>query len=273
MWHRLAELLFGWYEQIHCESLDSARLHADETGWRVQGKTHWLWCFTNAENTFYMIDRTRGSPALNRFFTKHFEGTLITDFWSPYDAVSSDDKQKCWPHLLRDMAKVDEQFADDPEWKSFSRRVVSVYRDAKKLHGSRDEMEVADYDIAVARLEGRVATVASQSWTHPDANRLSRRLEKYGTEMLTFLWYREMPSDNNAGERAIRPAVMMRKNSYCNQSDRGALTQSVLMSVLRTFRQRGHQPLDTILSALAEWAKTGTLPPMPPKSTPDSSAG
>jgi len=111
MWHRLADLLFGWYEQIHRESLDSARLHADETGWRVQGKTHWLWCFTNAENTFYMIDRTRGSPALNRFFTKHFEGTLITDFWSPYDAVSSDDKQKCWPHLLRDMARVDEQFA------------------------------------------------------------------------------------------------------------------------------------------------------------------
>jgi|GEM_PF-6002376 len=65
-------------------------------------------------------------------------------------------------------------------------------------------MEVADYDIAVARLEGRVANVASQSWTHPDAN----RLEKYGTELLTFLWYREMPSDNNAGQRAIRPAVM-----------------------------------------------------------------
>ena len=43
MWHRLADLLFAWYEQIQQESLQSATLHADETGWRVSGQTHWLW--------------------------------------------------------------------------------------------------------------------------------------------------------------------------------------------------------------------------------------
>jgi hypothetical protein len=32
MWHRLADLLFAWYEQIHEESPDSSKLHADETG-------------------------------------------------------------------------------------------------------------------------------------------------------------------------------------------------------------------------------------------------
>ena len=36
-------------------------LHADETGWRVDGKTHWLWCFTTTDLTYYMIDRSRGS--------------------------------------------------------------------------------------------------------------------------------------------------------------------------------------------------------------------
>jgi hypothetical protein len=56
---------------------------------------------------------------------------------------------------------------------------------------------------------------------------------------------------------------MIRKNSYCNHSDRGALTQSVLMSVLRTLRLRGHQPLDTILAAMAKHAETGIMPPMP----------
>ena len=85
MWHRLADLLFVWYEQIHQESLKSSKLHADETGWRVSGKTHWLWCFAGDESVFYMIDRSRGSPALQKFFTEAFEGTLITDFWSPYD--------------------------------------------------------------------------------------------------------------------------------------------------------------------------------------------
>ena len=87
MWHRLADILFAWYEQIHQDILDSGKLHADETSWRVAGKTHWLWCFANDENIYYLIDRSRGSPALAKFFTRAFEGTLITDFWSPYDAI------------------------------------------------------------------------------------------------------------------------------------------------------------------------------------------
>ncbi|MEM8910276.1 MAG: IS66 family transposase [Planctomycetota bacterium] len=265
MWHRLADLLFAWYEQIHQESLQSGKLHADETGWRVSGKTHWLWCFAGDESVFYMIDRSRGSPALQKFFTEAFEGTLITDFWSPYDAVVCADKQKCWPHLLRDAAAVSEKHGENREWRSFSRRLVGVYRDAKKLHPQKRSMDEPDYDLAVGRLEQRLGKLGSESWNHADANRLSKRIAKYGSELLTFLWYEDVPSDNNPGERAIRPAVMIRKNSYCNHSDQGALTQSVLMRVLRTFRIRGHQPLDTILQALESYAKTGLMSPMPQK--------
>lgn len=263
MWHRLADLLFSWYEQIHSEILGSAKLHADETGWRVSGQTHWLWCFANDDSAFYMIDRSRGSPALQRFFTEVFEGTLITDFWSPYDAVVCADKQKCWPHLLRDAAAVSENHSEDPKWKSFSRRLVGVYRDAKKLQSKRAQLAEHEYDMAVAKLEDRLAKLGSEPWGHAEATRLAKRLAKYGNELLTFLWHADVPSDNNAGERAIRPAVMIRKNSYCNHSDRGALTQSVLMTVFRTLRLRGHQPLATILNALAAYATIGKMPPMP----------
>ena len=75
---------------------------ADETGWRVNGTTHLLWCFTTTDLTYYMIDRSRGSPALKRFFKKEFAGVLVTDFWAAYNAVVSAKKQKCLPHLLRD---------------------------------------------------------------------------------------------------------------------------------------------------------------------------
>lgn len=80
MWYRLQAVLFAWYEQIRTESLQSATLHADETGWRVNGKTHWLWCFSNSDATYYMIDRSRGSPALAKFFIEEFSGTLVSDF-------------------------------------------------------------------------------------------------------------------------------------------------------------------------------------------------
>jgi len=83
MWYRLQAILFAWYLEIQAEALGSAVLHGDETGWRVNGKTHWLWCFTSTDPTYFMIDRSRGSPALARFFREEFAGTLVTDFWGP----------------------------------------------------------------------------------------------------------------------------------------------------------------------------------------------
>ncbi|MEM9365098.1 MAG: transposase [Planctomycetota bacterium] len=84
-----------------------------------------------------------------------------------------------------------------------------------------------------------------------------------------FLWYDDVPSSNNAGERALRPAVMIRKNSYANGSDRGALTRSVLMSVFRTLRLRGLDPISEILQALATHTQTGIMPPLPNVSAPE----
>ena len=79
IWHRLAAVLEPWYEQIKREALDAAVLHGDETGWRVNGKTHWLWCFASQDATFYLIDRSPGSPAIGEFFTEFFNGVLVTD--------------------------------------------------------------------------------------------------------------------------------------------------------------------------------------------------
>ena len=40
MWHRLAVVLLPWYEQIRRLCLDAGVLHADETGWRVEGQQY-----------------------------------------------------------------------------------------------------------------------------------------------------------------------------------------------------------------------------------------
>ena len=79
----------------------------------------------------------------------------------------------------------------------------------------------------------------------------------------------DVPFDNNHAEREIRPAVIMRKNSSGNRSERGVRTQEILMTVLRTLKQRNHQPLDTLLSALTTSLPINQLPPPPEYTTPD----
>jgi len=107
MWDRLQAILFAWYLEIQAQALEAAVLHADETGWRVGGKTYWLWCFTTTDLTYYLIDRCRASPVLKKFFRKEFAGTLVSDFWGAYNAVVCARRPKCLPHLWRELKKVD----------------------------------------------------------------------------------------------------------------------------------------------------------------------
>ncbi|MHC9543643.1 MAG: transposase [Vulcanimicrobiota bacterium] len=85
--------------------------------------------------------------------------------------------------------------------------------------------------------------------------------------LLTFLDYDGVVSDNNKAEREIRPAVIMRKNSGQNKSEKGAQIQAALMSIYRTLKIRGHNPIDVLHDSLVEYLKTGTLPPFPEKTT------
>ncbi len=94
--------------------------------------------------------------------------------------------------------------------------------------------------------------------------RLTGRLRRYRDALFTFLDYPDVPSDNNQAEREIRPAVIIRKNSLCNRSAAGANAQAIMMSVYRTLKLRGLDPLETIVSALRGYISAGTLPPLPP---------
>jgi transposase len=260
-WRRLSEILLAWYEQIAEESKNSAYLHADETGWRVNGQGCWLWCFTNERNCYYTIEYCRGSPVLQEFFTEAFDGVLITDFWAAYDSVDAADRQKCIPHLLRELEKVDLR-NDSAEWQAFAKKLRRLLRDGIRLR-KRPDFRPDRYQSRIDRLNRRIGEMARQEHADVDARRLTKRLRRYGEYIFTFLDYADVPADNNFGERQIRPAVILRKNSQSNRSDRGAATQAVLMSVYRTLRLRGLNPTKTIADALKTYLTTGKLPPLP----------
>lgn len=262
-WYRLQEILFPWYEQIQAEALDSAVLHADETGWRVNGKGHWLWCFTTTRLTYYLIDRKRGRPVLARFFRKAFAGILVTDFWGAYNAVVCSARQTCLAHLLRDLEHVEKYKRPGPQWAVFAKKLRRLLRDGMRLK-NRDRVPAAEDASRRDRLHGRLTALLETSWDDPQARRLVKRLRRHQNDLFTFLDHADVPYDNNHGERSIRPAVIIRKNSYCNRSQRGADVQAVLMSIYRTLKQRGHDPLTIIPQTLAEFLTTGKLPPLPP---------
>jgi len=265
-WQRLATIIEPWYVQLAEQARASAVLHADETGWRMNGRTWWLWCFANRTCCYYLIDPSRGSPALEKFFAEAFDGVLITDFWAAYNAFATE-RQCCLVHLLRELEKVDEHntFA---EWHAFAKRLRRLVRDGIRLR-KRPDFSPGRYASRIVRIDRRLRTLADAGYADADARRLAKRLRKHTDELFTFLDYPDVTFDNNLAERMIRPAVILRKISQSNRSEKGAAVQAVLMSVYRTLKLRGHDPLATITSALRTYLTDGHLPPLPIQSVAD----
>lgn len=280
LWRRIAGVLTPWYQQIGAGARGSATLNADETGWRVNGDTHWLWCFCNHASCYYMIDEGRGSDALRKFFTGAFKGVLIHDFWAPYASVLLEGEgahQCCLAHLLRELDHVDEHAlpgkAPDRarEWCAFVKMLRRLLRDGIRLR-KRKDFTPQKYTPRIVRIDRRLTALAQGTptgYADPDAARLAARLRRHRDELFTFLDRPETDWNNNHAERLIRPAVILRKNSQCNRSQQGAATQAVLMSVYRTLKLRGHDPRAVIEQALRAYNATGQLPPLPDTAVAD----
>ncbi len=185
---------------------------------------------------------------LQRFFGDAFDGILLHDFWSAYESLDVLDRQYCLVHLLRELEKIDQRNATS-EWQSFAKTLRRLIRDGIRLR-KRADFSPAKYQSRILRLGRRLDALIVTDVNDADARRLLKRLRRTGDHIFTFLDYPEIAFENNFAERQIRPAVILRKNSQSNRSDRGARTQAVLMSIYRTLHLRGHDPLQTISDAL-----------------------
>ena len=65
---------------------------------------------------------------------------------------------------------------------------------------------------------------------------LFKRVRNYRHDLFTFLDEDGVAPDNNHAEREIRPAGLMRKNSFHNMRLDGAYTQAILMTIYRTLQ-------------------------------------
>ncbi len=232
---RSAEKFSDSYKDLKTSLKEQSHLHADETGWRVDGDNSWLWSFSSDDVSVYTIEQSRSQKVVEDVLGKSFEGVLTTDFYGAYNAIECA-KQKCWAHLLRDLHELKKKCPKSLEIIYFSSRLKSFFERGKKLREA--QAEGRDIEFRLKRLQGDMERFAFRKFRHPRIKVLAKRLIKYRGELYTFIEKNLEPTNNNA-EREIRPAVLMRKTSYGNRSDRGAENQAILMTHLQTCRKRG----------------------------------
>ena len=245
-WKRLALTLEPWYDSIGGAIRNSAVLNADETGWRVNGKTHWLWCFASKILCFYVIDKSRGSPVVKMVFGEIFRGILICDFWGAYNKLAALGKQRCFYHLFTELANTDKR-NESAEWAAFRKKLARLPKDAVRLSERKDRIPTEEYESKKSRLHTRLGFLTETESEDKDVRRLIKRLNRHRNELFTFLDHEGVSPYNNHGEQQMRKPAINRKISQQNRTDAGAKTQAILMTLFKSADLQKLNPHETVL--------------------------
>ena len=239
---------------------ESALIHADETGWRINGKNVWAWCFSNPRIAVYLIKHSRGSQVLKDVLGDTLPGVLVTDFHAAYNCINAK-KQRCLVHLLRELRGLRDKLpAADVE--SHVAPLVELFQDAIDLGKRRTELAPDVYDTECAVIYDRFGDLATTTSENADVRRIHKRLHKYVEELFTFLEVPGIPADNNPAERDIRSVAATRADGGVNRTDWGAKAFANIKSVIRTCQKQGLGFLKYGLSVVRAIA-TGKDPPLP----------
>jgi transposase len=212
----------------------SPQVHADETGWRLDGKKSWVWAFVNERLAYYEVNRSRGRKVVRNILTDSFKGVLITDFYGVYFSLPYR-MQKCLVHLLRefhDCAKRD----DSEEYKINYKKIKRLINDALRLRDRREQLGKTAYLRRVVNIKQRLFSFMISPYQNKNLRRLSERFKKFWLDMFTFLQDPAVAWNNNLAERMIRPNVIYRNRSFGNRSDRGAKAHGLMMSLIQTMK-------------------------------------
>jgi transposase len=236
---RMAERAAPTYEQLIVTARRSLVNGMDETGWRVGGRSQWLWVAVSEAVTVYSILPGRGFTQAASVLGADYDGWLLHDGLRLYYGFEKANHQSCLAHLIRRCRDI--IAISSPTASQFARQVKGFLQHALELRDRHASQQMTRHGLAVVtgRLEAGLDELLSQTFRVPQNLRLAKHLRHEQPYLFTFLHCPGLDATNNVAERAIRPAVIARKVWGGNRTWNGARTQQILMSVLRTGSQQG----------------------------------
>src|SRR3982075_1931485 len=248
---RLAAKVKPQYDALAIELRRAPVLHSDETSWWVAGPGWWLWVFTTQLLTFYVVAQSRGRELLSDILGKDFGGVLVSDCLAIYDDATAL-QQKCYAHHHKAIREAKALHPHQGE--GFLCEVEAMLRAAVALQQQKADLSLETFSDLRQALEHRAVQLLESSRSEPNEEAARKRLNKQRVHLFTFLDHDGVDATNNLAERQLRPAVIARKISCGNKTQKGARTWQILTSLAATCAQRG-------TAFIAELARAAPLQP------------
>lgn len=213
----------GYLEQLRREKY----LHADETGFRKDGKNGYVWGIFSKSISIFHAAMSRARDNINTLIPKYI-GVIVTDGYNAYNEFLY--RQRCWVHLLRDFK---ECAKDNKEITVQYLRICKLYEEMKQLN------EKIPKETEIAKVKFELFDIVTCLKIIKGGKKLVTLIENGGDEWFTALYFEGVPLQNNHAERELRPIVLLRKTIGCYRNDKGKKWIENVISVLHTWKLQG----------------------------------
>ena len=110
-----------------------------------------------------------------------------------------------------------------------------------------------------AKIKNEIINITNRQAKHPAIQKIQDIFREKADRLYHWAEDRNVPADNNLAERELRPLVIARKISFGSQSDAGAKTREILMTVLHTLKKTTVDVTGAFKSALDKLAEQGDI--------------
>jgi transposase len=234
--HQLARRLAPACAKLVKEYRQAPVKQADETGWRTDGHNGYAWLFCTESLSLFRFRQSRSAQVAHQVLgQRRLRGVLVVDRYHGYNRAPCA-LQYCYAHLLREVEDLEKEFPDQPEVQRFVSELAPLLARAMHLPGFKLDRKQYLEQARQTRLE--IKLVVHSPAQHPGIQKIQNLFREKAKRLYHWAKDPKIPADNNRSERELRPLVIARKISFGSQSEAGARTREVLMSVLHTLRKR-----------------------------------
>lgn len=219
-------------------------VYADETKYKLNGQTWWLWTFVCEDAVLFVIRKSRSKEVVEEILGAKFGGILVSDGWIVYSKFA-EILQRCWAHLLRECDSLEDKYKDF-EFKN--KQIHNLFIEICKIR--KDPPPEDKRRILQQEMKKRLEFISRNMLA-------DRRFKKLGTKILNGLesWFTcvvhtNVEPTNNFAEQALRELIIQRKIMGWLRSKDGAVVLERVATCLTTWKKQRKPLFETLRSYL-----------------------